>query len=451
MDRKTLVARELVRKSGLCEQHAGDAHTLNALEQLETADLAEAMLYEKVSSRILLRLREAGRDKDADRVFGHERFAAVRGRIEILDTYKDDVLGLLDKEARDLGIALWGIKGLAAQKRYTEPNLRDLGDLDLMVASFDAAVDLTERLRELGFRFNRRELPWLKRSRETGGIYGQFSLRSITPERMPGLDLHFGGYSVRHCGLHVLTDVDMTPGLSYFTLQQNMPLMVGNAAGDHRITTKDLNDLAVALTADEIDWRHLMRQLEAVDLTKFFAVMVDEFVRYFDGYEAGAAYSKSELPALLDGVRREVPRPGGAGEQRKRWAVTVRHSYSLGVRHSRLRALQTTVSAARYYWGSLQPKVTRGRGPRPQLPDLCNWKCVRLIPAEMFDRVLAGRDDMAEQRSFRTFEGPRSSLSRTSAVLHTAQGDVVRMPFGDFMPTVYYALDNRLVHCFQSE
>ncbi|MGW4802130.1 nucleotidyltransferase family protein, partial [Nonomuraea sp. NPDC004297] len=223
-------------------------------------DIAQALMLEKVAGRVLHRLTAAGSPLPAQ-LLKHPRFATVQGRREVLLRTSDAVLATVHELASNLGLPVWALKGLSARRMYSDPQLRDLGDLDLMVATFDDAVRLTGALRELGYGFNRHELPWIKRTSGPRDLYGQFSLHHRDPAHSPGIDLHFGGYSIRHCALHPLPELDKTPGLSYLTPAQNLPMMVGNAAGDHKITTKDLNDLALALDQPDVNVRRLLTQL----------------------------------------------------------------------------------------------------------------------------------------------------------------------------------------------
>src|SRR5262249_20226475 len=162
-----------------------------------------------------------------------------------------------------------GIKGLSARAWYPEPAMRDVGDIDLMVAAIDDAVRLAAGVRRLGYTFERKELPWLKRWPDADLVYGQFNLKAIKLYALPNIDIHFGGSSVRPCGPHRIAPRDRGPGLSYYTAQDNIPLLVGNAAGDHQITTKDLNDILRCLEGEDVDWEHVCRELDDVALLPF--------------------------------------------------------------------------------------------------------------------------------------------------------------------------------------
>lgn len=424
-------ARMIVRRAGLYSRRDGPQQLPSAFGTLSAEDLSAAIVDEKVSSLLLEQLREQ-RPGLVSELYRQPGFAQTRTRIETIVHHKASVLEVIDREASALGIEVWAIKGLAAQTGYHDPDVRDLGDLDLMVAGVDEAVRLTDRLMPVGYDFHSQEWPWVKRSVESGVIYGQFSLKHEAPERHPAIDLHFGGYSVRHCGLHPLGAWDRRPGLSYYGTQQNLPLIVGNAAGDHDITTKDINDLAIALEDPAIDWALVLEQLEAVHLLGFFRRMIDEL----DATPLRLLHRDSALSPLLADVRPEVPAPGPSFAQQRRWAATVLHAFAIGARHSYLRAGVTTMTAAHYYWGNRTLKVRpRGVGGPRRLPKLNNWTCLRLIPVDAL-RHRSGASAPRRSR-FLQVDGPCRSLSAELTAIRSPVGNIIRTPLGDFLPGVY--------------
>ncbi|MGP3928810.1 nucleotidyltransferase family protein [Nonomuraea sp. KM88] len=430
-------ARAAVRSAGVYGDSIVEDEALARLGAVPVALLADALIDEKVSSLVLERLKGGGAEL-AGGLHGQARFAEARARIEAVARHKDDVLPMVDRQARELGISVWAIKGLAAEGAYPERAVRDLGDLDLMVATVDDAVRLTARLREAGYDFDNLEWPWVKRSLESGVIYGQFNLNDGALENRPTIDLHFGGYSVRHCGFHPLGTGERKPGLSYYEIQQNMPLLVANAAGDHDITTKDLNDFGLALQDPSMDWDQLLRELEAIKLLGFFKRLAEEL----DATPLRPLYRDSVLPTRLKRVRAETPAPRVSLMWQRRWAATVRHAYALGARHSYARATVTTLSAARYYWGHRVVKVrSRAIRPGPRLPRLVNWTCVRLIPAALVKRLRSGDDGTAAGASFLPVRGPQRSLSEELTAIRSPVGDIIRTRLGDFVPAVYHVDD----------
>jgi hypothetical protein len=427
-------ARMIVRQSGVYRGSVEGVPLPNELYSLEIEQLSESIVREKVSSLLLRRLHEH-RPELVEKLSRQPTLSKARARIEALVRHEGDVLSLIGREAEALGFPVWAVKGLAARPKYHDPGVRDLGDLDLMVAGVDEAIRLTDRLCSAGYEFHGQELPWIKRSLETGVIYGQFSLKRGAPEQEPAIDLHFGGYSIRHCGLHRLGDGDRRPGLRYYSTQQNLPLIVGNAAGDHEITTKDLSDLAIAMTDEAIDWPTVLEELDEVKLLGFFRRMVDQL----EATPLRSSYLDSPLPPLLKDVRREVPAPHPSGSRRRRWAATVSHAFAVGARHSSARAAVTSLSAARYYWGDRTMSVRSGKGRAvPRLPKLTSWTCVRLVPATMLRRLHDTDSDVSPGPRFLDVSGPERQLSDELVAISSPIGDVVRSCLGDFLPAVFH-------------
>ncbi|CAM5508320.1 hypothetical protein SANTM175S_06015 [Streptomyces antimycoticus] len=60
---------------------------------------------------------------------------------------QDAATGLLDRLGTELGIPVWGIKGLSSRADYPEPKLRELRDADVCVAGAEEALALADRLR----------------------------------------------------------------------------------------------------------------------------------------------------------------------------------------------------------------------------------------------------------------------------------------------------------------
>lgn len=426
-------ARTIVRSAGVHHHRAGQDPLARELYDLPPQDLADAMIREKVSSLLLDRLR-VDRPDLVDSLHRQPAFQEARARISTLVRHKTKVLNVIDGEAKAAGIGVSAVKGLAAQLAYSDPSLRDLGDLDLMVADANAAIRLTHRLLSHGYDFHAKEWPWIKRSVDSGVLYGQFSLKHGDETRHPAIDLHFGGYSIRHCGLYSVAARETMPGVSYYSMQQNLPLIVGNSAGDHEITTKDLIDLAIALRDPAIDWNLLLAELAEVNLLGFFKQMIEELA----ATSLQAVYRDSRLPALLKDVRREIPAPHRSLARQRRWAVTVLHSYATGARDSHTRAVITSGTALRYYWGDrmvrVRPRLNRS-GPR--LPALNNWTCVRLIPMAMLDTFRCGGNGLGPRPRPLTLAGTLEHLSTEIDIVHSPSGDIIRTVLGDFVPVVY--------------
>jgi hypothetical protein len=172
-------------------------------------------------------------------------------------------------------IPLAWIKGVPMKALYEVAKFRDLGDLDVLTNTIDNAWTLASHLRERGFGWSNNELPWIKRDVSTGELYGQFAVwKWINGLGLAvRVDIHFGGYSVRHCA-HM--DVPVPPGVTSLDVLRNVPLIVANAAGDFAIRLKDLNDLAVMLLKfPRLDqWRDVLEILGSVDLYGFWNRML---------------------------------------------------------------------------------------------------------------------------------------------------------------------------------
>jgi hypothetical protein len=79
------------------------------------------------------------------------------------------------------------------------------------------------------------------------------------------------------------------------------------------------------------------------------------------------------------------------------------------------------------------------------MPALNPWTCVRLVPVELVERLLAASDDAPLGPARLDVTGPARSLSAEMTIVRLPQGDVVRSKMGDFLPTVHYTVDRRLM------
>jgi hypothetical protein len=364
-----------------------------------------------------------------------ERITAVAGGV-------DDCLALLGRIGRDVGITVWGIKGVSARRFYEEHDVvRDLTDVDVMVRTAEEGFALATALLDRGYWYDERELPWLKRDVDRT-LYGQINLQYETPDEQPNVDIHFGGYSVRHCGLIPVTAPKAEAGLACYSMQDNIPVMVANAAGDHWVSMKDLNDLYIALTARDVDWETIDHQLRDVGLRAFFAHAL-ALLRASHALDPATAELVDErLHAAR--ARPEWPRPGNQLSWQRRWAVTTIHATRLGRRQSAWRAAVCGVSAARYYRRPLHLRLRRGMpGVATRLPPLNNWTCARLVPAELVDRLW--KLPPSPPGRFQTTDLIGGSTTGGGVVaIRTAAGDLLKSARTVFVPTVYYGVDRRL-------
>ena len=363
------------------------------------------------------------------------------------------VLGVLADVGASAGFPVAGMKGVAARTWYPDPGVRDITDVDAWVADAEESVRVQERLRAgYGYRFASFELPWFKRDAD-GRLYGVLMLEP-TRDDLTYVDVHFGAYSVRHCTSFVPALARHVPGSPVPLLadEDNLCCTVANAAGDHFVDMKTLNDLYLCLARPDFDWARVRRTLGSVGLLGSLNVMlgrlaelyaIDETVRAgLDAVSAAGALPREPAPHLEKKV------------WRRRTSVTVRHAYGIGRRASLTRAVKIASSAYRYYRRPLRPALAgTGRGSRPFRLEVNPWTCVRLIPAGMVARLLDedGAGD-AEQVTGEAAEQitekvaatvPRYDLAPGITVISTAAGDLVTLSGEPFLPTVMYRIDPR--------
>jgi hypothetical protein len=431
----------VVRNAGVLAPRVSERRSVDDLEALAVRDLAAALITEKVCHRVLDLLTRHGSGR-VDELMMEVDFANHMTRLQRVAETRTAIQAALDTAGRALEVPVWAIKGLSARGWYSEPALRDVGDIDLMVAGVDEAWRLAAVVRGWGYTFERKELPWLKRWLDDESLYGQINLKAVKLYALPNIDIHFGGYSVRHCGLHRLRPREVGSGLSCLGRQDNIPLLVGNAAGDHRITTKDVNDILRCLDGDEVNWEEVFAELGRVALVPFFTVML----RRVKEACTLTASQQEKVESMLARSRPEWPQPGVHRGWERRWLTTVTHAFRLGVRHSPRRAIAAALSACRYYWRPLRLTVKGRRGwPPPRMPALNPWTCVRLVPVELMERLMTESDHAPLGPTRLRVTGPREAISAELSVVRLREGDIVRSKIGDFVPTVHYTLDRRLM------
>lgn len=280
----------------------------------------------------------------------------------------------------ELGIAVAGIKGLATRGLYADSALRDVGDLDLMVDHADDAWLLAGWLRSRGYDWYPEELPWLKRDEATGRVYGQVAVRKYVGEVPVRVDVHFAGYSVRHCRL--LSCPVTGTGLHLSDPAENLPLLLGNAAGDYVIRLKDINDVTLMLEAQpRLEWKEALRRTREVGLDRFWNALLDEVLRTSE-LSGSARTLAGEL--RFPGVRPE-PVPLGDRDWTRRWRATVADAFRSGT--GPVQRLQRARGAYRYYRHPLELRVSdrceHGRDHGGLLDRLRNDECVRLVPTRL--------------------------------------------------------------------
>jgi hypothetical protein len=277
------------------------------------------------------------------------------------------------------------IKGRATDRFYPVPGLRHVGDLDLHVQSWDAAVPLLSDLRGLGWEWDCAELPWLKWL--GGRPYGQWALVVRHAGRpVLRLDLHVGPYSVGYRG--VVPRLDTEPaevdGVAAVaaTAETTLVLLAVHAAGDARLSLKDVHDCACVLQAGEVDWARV-RDAAARAGTED---VLDQLLA-----AVAVLYELDSVPTYRP---RSRPLPLRAGSPRSRAAYIARLAFRQqpGPPWSRL---STAAGAYRAYTRDLSIRPGRGRGPvaparqRDRNPRTC-W---RFVPEQVWRRLPPGDVD----------------------------------------------------------
>ena len=302
------------------------------------------------------------------------------GRYGLLRKLLAEAWDELDAGATELGMPVAGIKGLATRGLYADGSTRDVGDLDVMVTDVDGAWRLAGWLRTRGYDWYPEELPWLKRDAATGRVYGQVAVRKYVGPVPLRVDVHFAGYSVRHCRLAPVTVSGA--GLHTWEPAENLPLLLGNAAGDYVIRLKDINDVTLMLeTEPRLDWEPALGRVRAVGLDRFWNALLDEVLRT-SRLSDRARTLATEL--RFPGVRPERV-PLGGKDWSRRCRATVADAFRSG--SGPAQKVQRAWGAWRYYHRPLELRVTdrcrHGRANAALLDSLRNDVCVRLVPTRV--------------------------------------------------------------------
>jgi len=408
-----------------------------ALTQFPVECVAQTVLAQGTARQVIRRLEAVTPDLAGQL----RKQSAVTRHLERIDSVaagRTSCLEFLDEILKRIEISAWGIKGVAALCWYGDSADRDLGDVDVMVSSVADGFALAAELLAAGYDYDERELPWLKRDYD-GTLYGQANLRSEPPGTRPNIDIHFGGYSVRHSGRLPVAVMPGSHGLSYYDMQSNLPMIVGNSAGDCWITVKDMNDLYLALSSTkELDWPPLLESLREVRLLEFFNQML-RMLRKTHALEPDTEELLARLTTLI-GRPGEWPAPGPRRSMMRRSLATTLHAARLGLRRSPWDAVVQASTAARYYSGrlALRPRIGNRR---TDFPRLNSWTCIRLVPVTL----VAGKWNIAACPSAHTEEVIPGVHSDTVTVIHTPSGDLLKAARTVFAPTVYGKLDTHLV------
>ncbi|SEF68010.1 Uncharacterised nucleotidyltransferase [Actinacidiphila yanglinensis] len=366
-------------------------------------------------------------------------------RLRHMHDVLDDNLKRLEQLAIRLGVELFGGKGISAHATYTDRSARDFNDLDLFVRTRADATALSRVLRhELGFRYQKYELPWFKLDPSDGMLYGQIAL--VAPDGSPDLvnaDIHFGDYSVRHCGRLDITGMYTggAPGLRMVPAEENLACIVNNAAGDYFVTAKDTNDLLMALSLPGFDADRFAGLLRSSHLAGFFGFVA----RTLEASSVLTAEQRGRLAAIPTPRTAEpAPRPD-APDWNRRCAGTALHAFATRRADGIVPAVRVAADAFGYYRRHLKLELAPGGRQSPVRPFALNpWTCVRLVPVDLAVALLdegtaGGRPATLPER--RSFVGTGTDVER----IDTPAGMYVRVEEEFFVATVLYRLDPRLV------
>jgi hypothetical protein len=430
----------LVKRLSALYPRDDDAQLAAAIAKVDDERLGFAVAKEKAAALAMRRLTAIA----PERIEGLRAVTELAARLDLVDASRQQFPALcakMDEAASRMGVPIWTIKGLGAREWYQDPDARDIGcDVDVMVPTVDDAVTLTTWLRSTqGYDYTRQELPWLKATAD-GDVYGQVNL-SHPDAGVPKVDIHFGGYSVRHCGRMPLIGPTPPPGLHSYSPSGTVLHVVANSAGDYFVLAKDLNDLAAALGDDRIDWDVVLSTLDTVALTGYLGYLLGEVI----ALQALDESLLAKAQRLHGRCPVERPRPAtadywGASHWRRRWIGTSLHAFELGRRRSLKEGVRLGVSAARYYRTRFKLTVRKDAEPL-RLHRLTSWECIRLVPADVASELVSA----AQPRSTEEPDGARDPLGKQIEIVRTGAGDLVCTPDTVFVPTLDYNLNENLV------
>jgi hypothetical protein len=341
----------------------------------------------------------------------------------------DEVLELLKTVGREADADIGLIKGLSGRQLYDDPRQRDIGDFDIYVATAGEAWRCAVALLERGFDFHSGEPPWFKRE-ETGITYGQ--VRLGRPEEKLWIDFHFGCYSVRNCAQ---LEVSIPPGGGPVRSEENVPMLVANAAGDCFTTVKDLNDLYLAATCREVDWDEARRRILSARLEGYFNGMLKQLEALFDLGDRRAAVRELRFPKAYE------PRPSLLRlSWMKRCFLTTWHTWRVTAGTPLRRRGAITREAWRYYRRPLTTRLVAGTTSAVQLrPEVLKpWICVRAIPLETLELSRQSprqANDASARRGWR--------ITSDVEVVSPNGTDILVVGDRALIPTVYGSISER--------
>jgi hypothetical protein len=326
--------------------------------------------------------------------------------------------------AADHGAGL--IKGRATERFYPQPGLRHVGDIDLHVAHWPDAADLLLGLRDRGWDWDEREVPWLKW--DSQHPYGQWAL-VVRRGQQPilRLDLHIGPYSVGYCGL--IGPLGFEPvGDAYpvaqATAATSLVLLAAHAAGDGLLTVKDVNDYACIVAAAHVDWDDVVAAATGACVTDVLGQL---------GAWASRVYGTAgPVPGRLDHPLPLAPPSRG---QRARYIAALAFRQHPGRMPARARV---AAQAWHYYRRDLGfDQGRRMAAPtRPELRDRC--RCWRFAPKQVWDLLPAAGAGQVTLPGAGARGRPLRPLRLADRLLLTTAGDSAVVRLGDdiFIPTI---------------
>jgi hypothetical protein len=411
--------------------HVAPRRSIAAAVELALADEDRALAVlrrHRVLSLAADRLRAAGVPDDSA-ILAYAADKARRRRR--LGEAWDDLAGV----CAATGVAMAGIKGLSTQRLYERPTHRDISDIDLMVQTADDAWRMAAWMRSHGWELSDGELPWLKRDSADGRLYGQVRLVRHVEGDHVAVDVHFGGYSVRHCRL---LPCELTePGLHLWDPVQSLPLLLGNAAGDYVVLQKEVNDVTLLLQAGpDLRWDTLRQQVRAVGLERVWNAVLAQVLR---SSALDAAATRLAGQVYFRGVPAE-PMPFGERDGPRRTRATVFDT----VRASRgVRRLTRALGAYRYYSAHLELSAVatcgHNGGAATLLDDLRNDVCVRLVEPRLIQRLAPDGSDPGSPPSADDESQPIAGSTELRQVRR--DGHTFLVAAGDtFATTVWYDL-----------
>ncbi len=349
----------------------------------------------------------------------------------------EDTLRLIEQACGD-DVRCWPMKGVSMEARYPAGVPRHIGDIDLQVSDVDDMWTLSQRLTRYGYVYSDAELPWFKRDVVSGSYYGQ--VRLVVPDRSRmSIDIHGGWYSVRHCGLLPAPTYLGGPADALPSAEDDLSAAIVNAAGDHAVQAKLINDLVVLL-GGPLDHAMVVGQLAEAGLLPFLALVLTHVLAWCDLTDT----QRGKLDLLMPDTAAEPAPPLDRDAPQMRAAVTVRHTADLApsLCDGDADAAQRIVDGAEEAYRTERPLRLTDAPPLTLGPQtLNNWTCIRLVPVPLLaSSVTPGRAAPADSDE----AVPSWSLTRQLAVVATPEGPLVRAGHELFVPTVDFAVRDTL-------